>query len=472
MAKVKIGDQIIKIGDDDYTPSKGEIQQVADKLGITAEQTNQPKPIQLPDESERQAKFDGLVKTAKNIGGKALLQKTGVDIGFDAVQGKLFDDDPLALASTEFALGALDTASFGIPRKFIEMATEKAGIKVPESTNRAATTAGKIAGFLVPGKIGLSLANRIGLSGRGVAKGMAQGAISAGFVGFTEAPDDFLDLEQRTKQALGASALGVVGVPIARGIQNLARVGPKAVQFAHKVRRSLFESKRNLGKSFEKALDAIETQNPNTIINLEDEFIALKNSAKGNSRIINDLRLAAKRVGLLREDKKSIIDGFLKNPESASKVSLSQSRDIKRIVNEVSSIKSNLKKPPLMRNFAETDIDLIDFVDDVKGKQLSAFPELASANQAYSEGIKKYNLIKGRFKEGQLIDNMTKGFGDAELRQTVSSLLPKQIIQEMGGFRAAAKFLNVSKWLAIVGVGGAVAGFAGSKILDAVGQKQ
>jgi hypothetical protein len=358
----------------------------------------------------------------------------------------------------------LNTVAFGIPKAIGKKIIESAGYQYPEIENKATKTAGEILGLIAPGKVAVSLANKIpGLAGRGLMKAVTRGTLEGSAIGFTTSPEEFTNLEQRIKQsAIGAFTGGAVagaGNLGSSAFRNIQRVGTKSKQFAERVRQSLFESKQAIGDKFEGQLNSLIEKNPNSVINLESTFNRLKDIAKDNSRVVSDLKMGAKKLGLDSD----LVEGFINNPSSASKMTLEQTRQLRRAINNVPSIKSNLKKGKF-GNYSETDIDLIDFSDEIKQQQLGTFPELAEINQSYGDSINKYNLIKDKFRTGKLLDNIKKNFGDKEVQSIVKELLPDEIIREMGGYRKALATLNAMKWVGVVGASSAVAAGIGRKL--------
>jgi len=414
-------------------------------------QTTVEEPKEISPEQRRLE--EGSLKVRQAIG--RVTSPAGLIGGItDIFSGRLAKRDPLAVAGGEFVLSALDTAAFGVPRAALKTALGTRGLQLPKVQNKAADAAGKIAGLLVPAKIATSIATKIpGLAGRGILKGAARGVTEGTAIGFTTSPEEFTDIQQRVLQSGIGGAIGGVAVPLAKGVQNLTRVTKDATKFAQKVRGSLFQFKRDLGKQFESQLDSLIEANKGKIINAENSVINLKEAIKTNSKIVTDIRAGARRTG------DDLLQRLIEAPESARNLTLSQSRQMIKQIRNIPSIKSNLKKGKFS-DFSESDIDLLDFVDDVKGEQLDVFPELQAINQQYSQGIGRYNLVKNKFKVGQLLDNIEKNFKDAEVRNVVKELLPKNVIQEMGGFRSAKKFLKAASWISAIGmsalVGGAV----------------
>lgn len=382
----------------------------------------------------------------------------------DKIQGRLFNNDPLDRATGALALGALDSASFGIPRAVAKKIIESAGVQTPVIEDKTAYNTGKILGLLAPGKMAQSIVSKVpAMAGPGIMKAVARASTEGAAVGFTTSPDEFTNLKQRIMQSGIGAGVGAAVAPLGIAASNLNKVINKSAQFAEKIRSNLFIAKKSFGDTFEKQLDDLIVKNPSKVVDLSQPFNKLKELSANNSRLVSDLKTGMKKAGVDAD----LIDGFIKNPESASQMTLNQARQIKQAVSKIPSIQSNLKKGKFA-NFSDTDIDLVDFADEVKQQQLSAFPELADINRAYSSNLEKYNLVKDKFKVGRLLDNIEKNFGDGEVRKIIKELLPKEVVAEMGGYRGAAKFLRAAGWVAATGVTGAALTAGGSAVYKAL----
>ncbi len=445
---------------------------LSDIISSDKEEENSSEPesktIKLSDVSSSLDKSDD--KKNKSVSDIATKIRTMIGksvqpmkIGSDLVSGRIFEDDPLSQATGEIATSALNTASYGIPKAITKKILESNGIEYPEIKNKVTKTVGEMIGLIVPGKVASSIVSKIpGIAGRTIAKDIARGATTGGIFGFTISPDEFTDIGQRVKQAGVGAVAGAIAVPVEKGLENIGRIAFKAKEFAAKVRSSLFEAKSSIGNKFETQLEDLVAKNPSQVVDLSGPFSEFQQTTRRvdipNTRALSDLKLGAKKAGL---DEK-LIDGFVNNPESASQMTLNQSRDIRNAIKNIPSIKKNLPKGKFA-SYSDTDIDLLDFSDSIKQKQLSSFPELDSVNKTYSESISQYNMIKNKFKVGKLLDNIEKNFGDAEIRDIVKQLLPKEVIKEIGGYRAGVKFLNAMKWVSIIGAGSSIAGVVGRK---------
>lgn len=373
-------------------------------------------------------------------------------IGAELAMGRLGKPDPLSDVVGNIVDGAVQSTSFGIPKSITKRILESNGLSYPENKDKSSENVGKIIGLLAPGRVAQSIVTKLpGMAGQTIAKGLMRGATEGAIVGFTESPDDFLDIQQRIKQAQIGAVVGGVAVPVGEAI---SKVSFKSAELAKSVRNSLFESKRSIGTKFESQLSGLIESNPSKVISLEEPFTVLKEASKSNSRLIQDIRVGAKKAGL---DPK-VVQGFIDDPSTASQMTLNQTREIKQAISNIPSIKSNYAKGKFA-NFSDTDIDLIDFADNIKKEQLGVFPELQQINQTYSDKLAKYNMVKDKFKVGRLLDNMEKNFGDSEVRNIVNELLPKETISAIGGYRSAMKLIKAAGWLSVAGLtglGGAV----------------
>lgn len=422
--------------------------------------------VDTSEQDSKQEVLDSTASKGRQMIGKAFMSITQpTRIGEQVAQGRLFKDDPFEQTVGNILDSAAQTASYGIPKAITKKIIEATGLKYPEIEDKKAKAVGEFIGLISPTKTAIGVANSIkGLVGRTIVKDIARGAAAGGMVGFSTSPDEFTDIGQRIKQAQFGAAVGAVAVPVERGLANLGKVAFKSKEFAQKVRNSLFESKKEIGNQFETQLNTLIENNPAKVVDLEQPFQRLKTLSESNSRLVGDLKAGAKRAGFDQE----LLDGFIKDPASAKRMTLNQTRELKKIVSEVPSIKANLRKGKFA-SYSDTDIDLIDFADEIKGQQLGAFQELGEINKAYSQKMTNYNLIKDKFRVGKLLDNVQKNFGDAEVRDIVKQLLPKDVIQEIGGYRASLKFLNAMKWIGIVGAGTTVAGGIGRKVFSGGG---
>lgn len=408
-----------------------------------------------------QSELDNTADNVRSAVGNLALKTNPLDLAVEGVEGNLTKQDPLEGATGDMLDGALQSATFGVPKAIAKKILEANNLSYPEPKDKTAENIGKIIGLLAPTAVAENITSKIaGFAGKTLAADMARGASTGAMVGFSQSPDDFMDIGQRIKQAGLGVVVGAAIPPLAKSIGALSSAAFKADELAQQVRASLFQAKSNIGKQFESQLNDLISKNPSKLVDLENAFTELKTGSLENSRLISDLKTGAKRAGL---DPK-VIQGFIDHPQTASQMTLNQSREIKNVISNIPGIKQNYAKPALMRNWSDTHVDLLDFADQIKKAQLDQFPQLANINKTFSEKLNQYNMIKSKFKVGQLLKNMSNNFGDPEVKKIVNSLLPQETIRQIGGYRMATKFLRLAGNIAKAGALGA-AGWEGTKLV-------
>lgn len=418
--------------------------------------------VQESPKNPTQESLDSGAEKVRQFIGKAFMAGNALPsvIGEQLVSGTLTKPNQMESTIGTMIDGATQTASYGIPKAIAKRILESNKLSYPEATDKTSENIGKIIGLIAPTQTATTIAKSLpGLIGQTMAKDIMRGVSEGAFVGFTESPDNFMDIRQRIKQGAIGGAIGGVVVPVAQAVNKVAF---KATQLAEEVRSSLFEAKKGFGQQFESQLNGLIESNPSKVVDASEAFTSLNNLAKENSRVISDLKLGAKRAGL----DKDLIDGFIKDPSTASEMTLNQTRQLKKAVANIPSIKANYAKGKFA-SFSDHEIDLIDFADQIKKSQLDAFPELEQINKTYSDQLNKYNSIKGKFKVGQMLNNMANNFGDKEVRKVVNSILPKEAIQKIGGYHQATQLLKTMGWTAIAtgGIGAAEVGGSAIKHL-------
>ncbi len=323
-----------------------------------------------------------------------------------------------------------------------------------------ATVAGAIAG--VPGKaygLGSKLISQIPkLATKKVIPTALRTAAGTGlaYATETEPGKGYVQAEERGKKlAVGAGTglvLGAIGGKV-RNIWRNAKNIKDPTKLAKKVRGEFGSIKREAGKKFGADLERLTNQFPEQKINISDAVKSLQTEITENPAI----RSAINRSPALKE----VFD----NPEMANYINLRQAQDI------INQLKSRLPLSKLAgQNVRPTDIPLFDLIDDIKLAQLDAFPQMAKARAEYGEVIGKYKVIKNKFKGGSLINNLKKNWNDPEVKKIVDSMLPPDMIQEMGGYESASSLL---KKLGIIGQGLAWttgAGIAGYGVYKIIGK--
>ena len=348
-----------------------------------------------------------------------------------------------------------------------ELALSKLGIEIPSPASTVESFAGglgALAGTVAgPGALGAQVAKRIAPKALGVIPAITRGAVGGAVTGaamepvFKEKPE--LGIPSRMGQTIAGSALGMAAPFVGMGVKNLRKATTQAKSFAEKTRQAFFNQKLEAGRKFEQSLNALEKANPAKVVDIRPAIEAL------NQEILLSPKIRGDVVAGIRRSGDNTLRFLLDNPEGAKELTLAQVQQIKQTIKKIPSIATKLKQGKFAQ-WSDTDISLLDFLDDVKSNQLDVFPEMSEVNAAYRNTLEKYNVVKSKFKVGKLLSNIEKKFGDKEIQAIVNELLPKDVIKEMGGYRQATKFLKTAGWLGGITAGSAVASAIGASFLS------
>lgn len=328
-------------------------------------------------------------------------------------------------------------------------ALNKVGIEYPEAqdpTLRTAQKVGGVAGALVGGG---KFAKAIGLMKPGMKAGEV--ALKSGVAGAayadTEKP---LDLQQKALQA-GAGALTGGLLKAAQGAKASIDTATKgAPSFLRKVRGAVTARKAQAVEEFGAQLDDLATKNPETRVSIANSLDKLRMEITGGQ--MGDVVIPPNPKIASIVNRSPTLKAYFNNPEAANNVSL---RESQAIINELRNKLPAMKKAGL--NVTSDDIPLFDLIDDIRGNQLDAFPEMEGVKQAYGQVLSKYNLIKNRIREGSFKRNLMNNFGDSpESKQAFEGLLTSDILKEVKNFKNTNKLLKAAG----LGIGSATVGAA------------
>lgn len=365
---------------------------------------------------------------------------------------------------------------FGLPKPLLRRIG--VGPDTPEgAAEKTAQIAGGIAGLVAgaPAKLAIKSAQKlgqvVGFSGTRLLPTLLRRGAAGAITGAAQTPDtetgEILLPKERGVQGLigaGLGALSAVGEKTFINTLNKFKQIKNPIKLAKKVRQDFFNTKRDAGLKFEKDLNTLISNNPDKSISIREAVEGLAEDIKINPKLKSDI------AGAMRRSKSTLLKDLIDNPEIAENLTLKQTQTIKQTINKAPGLSVKLKQGNLA-NWSDTDIPLLDLLDEVKSSQLDVFPELADANTSYKNVLGRYRQLKNRFKAGSLIRNMKSGFGDEEIELAVKELLPQSTIKEIGGFRKSAKLmqdLGILKKAAIKGVaigGAGAAGFSAIKKL-------
>lgn len=328
--------------------------------------------------------------------------------------------------------------------------------------NIASEGAGYIAGGA--GKLGLKMAGLVPSAMAKKSSGkILQGAIAGGVGGGTQlTPDEEgnVSVGGQVKQAvvgagLGAGLMGAVA-SASKIRQSLNRAGKGSADFLDKVQTAIFNRKRQVIDNFGSDLENLTKSNPARTVSLRktiDEANAMA-ALEPKLKSIIERSPAVKRL--------------LDNPNLADNVPLDETQNI---INQLRAKLPNSKKTGF--NVTSDDIPVFDFIDNIKGHQLDAFPEMGKVKQAYGEMMNKYNTIKTKIKVGSLKQNLLSDFkGDDQVKRAFNGMLTEDILKEIKNYKNTNNLLKMAG-LGFKTAGLGTAGGVGAKIgYDILRQRQ
>jgi hypothetical protein len=238
-------------------------------------------------------------------------------------------------------------------------------------------------------------------------------------------------IPQNIGKAVGSLGSGIVNMPKIINHQ-------KGTSFAEEIRGAFVKSHSSVVDKFGADIAKLSAKYPQNSVNLSELVSDLQTNPDISKQTLSILK---KTPGL---------DRLLENPKLSANVPL---KDAQNMVNYLQT------KVP--KNIRVNSFDLLDTINEIKGQQLSAFPELEGARAEYRKFIEPYKNVKQYFRFNKLLDSIKNKFGGAEGQAAVEQIFPKEVIKKMGGYRAAAKLAEIPQDLPIVGrmfksIGGAL----------------
>jgi hypothetical protein len=405
------------------------------RLSEVIKPIEQPEGIRLSEVSGEKSRTFGATGVIPEVARKPIYEQISVE-------------DYPKLGTFQDVAGQFGTAFFNqLAGQLPEAYLRKRGYELPEPVTglgKAAEITGGIAGATlgVPGKafgITTRLARALPRATRFALGGAAAGlAVTPK----TEEGKILAPKERLIQASIGAGTGILTGLTanLARNIKNVRN----PVRLAEKTRETLIKVKVRASEKFGKALDTLTKANPERKVSLRNEIDVILADMRESPRLKNIVN----RIPQL----KKLID----NPEFADNVTLKESQNI------LNSLRSKLSPAKLVgRNIRPDDLPLLDFIDDVRYQQLTAFPEMANVRAQYGEVLNRYNTIKPDIKIGNLLRAMVSRWREPEIQKRIEQLLPKEAIREIGGYRRAAQFIKTSaglgKYALRVGIGGGIA---------------
>jgi len=327
------------------------------------------------------------------------------------------------------AANVASTAAFGIPKvltkKFFPEQAEKIFPEQKTTEAKVIRGAGELGALFLGGSA--TIARKLGskILGKSVAKKALKGATEGASFGATQFIEDDLSLKTQAGQAVGGATVGGILGTLARAKKGLDKATKGAPGFLRKVRGAVFQRKRQASEQFGEQLSELSKARPNQKVSLRNTFDKINATAAEEPKLktIINRTPSAKRLA--------------DNPDLANEVPVEEAQ---RIINDLTAKLPSSKK--LGFNVTSDDIAVFDVIDDIRGSQLEAFPEMEAIRKSYGEVANKYNLIKNKIKAGSLQNNLVKEFGDLELKEAFDELVPADILKEAKEFKRIHGALN------------------------------
>lgn len=401
----------------------------------------------------RKSFMRGVATEAPFVG--AALGAAGEDIGQAARPG--------ALAAQGFAQEAL----FNVPAAF----QRKVGMDKlkPETTFEGfADVLGRGAGLVVgaPAKLAARigrkvLGRKVGELGASTLKSrFLQTAVPAFLRTSEEEP---LDVKGRAKTAAGvglfSAALPVENIAVAAG--RLIKNSTQGLAFQRAFQKMVFKAKKVAGDAFDEDIAKVSgsPENVGKTIDLYEAATQAKTSPA--------LQVAA------GGKRRPLLNIVIQDPELARNLTLEDAQALKKEINQIPGIQSKLRQGQ-RADWTPDDIQVLDFVDDIRAGQIDTFEGLSPVFTKYRDSIRQYNLLKGATREGGFKRGGRPALKESpDIQAAYEAIVPKEVRQQIGSMdslETAVRFMSRFSWA--VPVSGALyltSHFLGRKIEDTGG---
>jgi hypothetical protein len=351
------------------------------------------------------------------------LQKTNP---FAAGRSMEFIQDPKKQAQTAKAMGHV---AYEVPNQaslgYMTPLLKKIGIPTPETR-----TSEKVAAGLVP-IAGLGKLSQVGLLKR------APAAVKGAALGYAYNPSEDEVVDAASIKRVPGAVLGGAAPLAAHGVENVLNATVREVPFLNKFRNMLFQAKNKATSQFGQKIDELSQANP-------DRTISLRNAVENlNQEIANEPKLNSivARSPKLRE--------LADNPQLADNLTLGQSQEV------LNEIKSKIPLGKLSGNVPSRpdDLPIYDLIDDIRGSQLDAFPEMAGVKKTYGKFAGNYDMIRraGALRPGSTskfldVKKTGSGFSEPETKEAVKTIAP-EAYRKAKGYRTAQAMLSPFEFL-------------------------
>ena len=213
---------------------------------------------------------------------------------------------------------------------------------------------------------------------------------------------------------IGANALKPIAQQIPAALSANYGRGDRADAFANKVQKAFVQTHTDQVNRFGADLKSHMANNPGRMVDLSDLVTDIQSNPDLSRQAVNILKKAP------------VLEDILANPKAASSVSLD---DTQKIINHLNSkVKSG-------------GYDVQEALNNIKGSQLEAFPEMAETRANYRDFIEPYNQVKKYFKMNRTLPAIENKFKGAQGNVRVNKIMPEDIMSEINSYRVASKLV-------------------------------
>lgn len=370
-------------------------------------------------------------------------------------------------------LHGVSTAAFGLPKVLARKVSPEFEKQVfPEQetgSGKSLRFISEVGGYFGGGASKLAQKAASKFTNKAV-KGAVGGAVGGGTQldvgGQTGVGEKGPTLKGQAMQAITGAGVGAAAVPIVAGVKSVGGfLGKKSTPFLKKVQDAVWQSKYNATEKFGSQIDELVNKSPDNRASLRETIDNFSERYKGGTEKLDDGRVLnldpdPKLRAAIRRSPKT--KQLFENPDLADDLSV---RDMQDIINEVQSKVTPQKLKG--GGIRSDDRAVMDFIHEIKGAQLDAFPEMAGIRDSYKQSIRAYNNVRNKLLDSNIKKNLVSGFGDEPLvQESFEKLLDKQLVEEVKNFKNTQRLLNATGLVARKTLEGAAIGTAGTILFN------
>lgn len=311
------------------------------------------------------------------------------------------------------ALGAANTASFGIPRA---IANKVAGKEVV----RKGGNFGRLVGLLPAGGLVRGAVSKLvpGLIGRGVVKGATRGAVEG--AALSQA------IEPGPESALVGAATGAVAEPVAAGVGNLYSATFGKARFLKDTQKQFGSAVRRSKGKFGKFLKDARTNFPGRNVDFSNSVNELRVSRTYNPEVD---RLIESNPNLKR-----LVD----NPQYATQIPVDEAQDYINLF----SGKLPSSGPNLGPQYRPRDLNVLKSKDIMKETQATAFPEIKPVRREYANTKQVERTVGPRLRDQNIEGSLERGFPTL-IDEKLEKVIGKEGVKRLKGYKQARKAVDL-----------------------------